>query len=101
MSRGAAEDSFAAPRLMRQSPRDPGLAPGARFLRPYGALEFRRSGVVHFVPRPRLMRPPPGRQPGLFFPVFYGLIGAVGGLIMAGLYNVAAKYAGGIDVEIA
>lgn len=36
----------------------------------------------------------------VFFPILYGAMGAIGGLIMAGLYNLAAKYVGGIDVEI-
>ena len=33
-------------------------------------------------------------------PVFYGIIGAVTMLISAALYNVAAKIAGGIDIEV-
>jgi hypothetical protein len=37
----------------------------------------------------------------IFFPVFYGVIGFIGGLIMAGLYNLVAPRVGGVwcDVE--
>ena len=45
---------------------------------------------------------------GLFFgvgavivlPLFYGFCGAVGGLILAGLYNLVAKAIGGIELEV-
>ena len=37
------------------------------------------------------------KLPVLFF---YGAIGAMGGLIMAALYNLVAKFTGGIEVEI-
>ena len=36
----------------------------------------------------------------LFFPICYALLGALGGLIMSGLYNLIAKYTGGIEIEI-
>jgi hypothetical protein len=36
----------------------------------------------------------------VFFPLCYAVIGAIGGLIGAGLYNVIAKYIGGIEMEI-
>jgi hypothetical protein len=36
----------------------------------------------------------------ILFPIFYALLGAVGGLIMAGLYNLVARLTGGIEVEI-
>jgi hypothetical protein len=36
----------------------------------------------------------------IFFPVLYAVIGAVGGLIMAALYNLVANYMGGIEVDI-
>ena len=32
-------------------------------------------------------------------PILYGLIGFVGGLISALFFNIAAKYAGGLEVE--
>lgn len=34
------------------------------------------------------------------FPIFYGIAGAIGGLIMAAIYNFCAKFAGGIEMEI-
>ena len=36
----------------------------------------------------------------VFFPILYAVIGAIGGLIAAALYNVVAKYTGGIEIEI-
>jgi hypothetical protein len=36
----------------------------------------------------------------LVLPVFYGAIGFVGGFIAGWLYNLAAKYVGGIQVEM-
>ena len=36
----------------------------------------------------------------IFFPICYAVIGAIGGLIMSALYNVVAKYVGGVEVEI-
>lgn len=36
----------------------------------------------------------------IFFPICYAVFGAIGGLIMAALYNVVAKYFGGIEMEI-
>ena len=45
-----------------------------------------------------------GRFMGLsaivLFPVVYGVIGFVGGVIFAAFYNAAARIMGGIDVEI-
>jgi hypothetical protein len=35
-----------------------------------------------------------------FFPIFYGIIGFISGLIMSALYNVAAGMAGGVRVEL-
>lgn len=35
----------------------------------------------------------------IFFPLFYGVIMFVGGAIQALLYNVAAKYTGGLEIE--
>ena len=36
----------------------------------------------------------------LFFPIMYGIIGFIGGLLTAWLYNVAAKFAGGIEIDV-
>lgn len=37
---------------------------------------------------------------GIMAPIAYGLIGFVGGAIMAFLYNVMAKWLGGIEVQM-
>jgi hypothetical protein len=36
----------------------------------------------------------------IFLPILYAIFGAIGGLIAAGLYNIVAKYTGGIEIEI-
>ncbi len=36
----------------------------------------------------------------IMMPIFYGIIGAVMMLITAALYNLAAKVAGGIEIEV-
>ena len=36
----------------------------------------------------------------IFFPVLYSVIGAIGGLIFGGLYNVVANLVGGIELDI-
>lgn len=36
----------------------------------------------------------------LFLPIFYGMIGFIGGLIMAFLYNLIARYTGGLELQI-
>ncbi|MGH9754146.1 MAG: hypothetical protein ACREA2_15315 [Blastocatellia bacterium] len=36
----------------------------------------------------------------VFFPVFYGIFGFIGGIIMAALYNLVASIIGGIEVEL-
>jgi len=33
------------------------------------------------------------------FPIFYGLLGFLGGIITAGIYNFVSRWVGGIDVE--
>lgn len=35
----------------------------------------------------------------IVLPILYGLIGFVGGLLSALFFNIAAKYAGGLEVE--
>lgn len=37
---------------------------------------------------------------GIFMPVLYGIMGFVGGIIMAALYNLFARWIGGIEVEV-
>src|ERR1700722_12827583 len=36
----------------------------------------------------------------VFFPVLFGLMGAVIGALSAVIYNVSARYVGGIEVEV-
>ena len=36
----------------------------------------------------------------IVFPVFYGLAGFIGGLLVAWLYNLAAGFVGGIELEV-
>ena len=35
----------------------------------------------------------------IIWPIFYGLIGLIGGAIMAWLYNVVASWVGGIEMQ--
>jgi hypothetical protein len=37
----------------------------------------------------------------IIMPIFYGVIGFIGTLISAALYNFAAKFTGGIEIEAA
>lgn len=36
----------------------------------------------------------------IFFPIFMGIVGAIGGGLGAVVYNVTARYVGGIEVEV-
>lgn len=36
----------------------------------------------------------------VLWPVFYGVAGFIGGLILGGLYNLVAGMAGGIEIEL-
>jgi hypothetical protein len=37
---------------------------------------------------------------GVFFPVFYGVVGFIGGLLLALIYNLIAKYTGGLEITL-
>lgn len=37
----------------------------------------------------------------ILMPVFYGAVGFVGGFISAGIYNLIARYVGGVRMEFA
>lgn len=36
----------------------------------------------------------------VLFPIFYGVLGLIAGLISAALYNFAARFMGGIEIEV-
>lgn len=36
----------------------------------------------------------------VLFPILYGVLGFVGGIITAGIYNLTAKWVGGLEVEL-
>jgi len=36
----------------------------------------------------------------IFLPIFYGIIGFIGGLITAWIYNLVARFAGGLEIEL-
>lgn len=36
----------------------------------------------------------------IIFPIFYGIIGLVGGIITALIYNVVAGFIGGLEIEV-
>ena len=36
----------------------------------------------------------------IILPIFYGVLGFIGGIIMGALYNVVANVAGGIEIEL-
>jgi Transmembrane domain of unknown function (DUF3566) len=37
----------------------------------------------------------------IVLPIFYGVLGFIGGLIYAALYNLVAKWTGGLEIEAA
>lgn len=36
----------------------------------------------------------------IFFPILYGIIGLVAGILMAVLYNLVAQWVGGVTIEV-
>jgi hypothetical protein len=36
----------------------------------------------------------------IFFPIMYGAVGFIGGIITAALYNLVARWTGGIEVQL-
>jgi hypothetical protein len=37
----------------------------------------------------------------IFFPILYAALGFIGGIIMAAIYNLVAKWTGGLEFEVA
>lgn len=37
----------------------------------------------------------------IFFPIFYGIIGLIGGILTGALYNLVAGWVGGVTIEVA
>jgi hypothetical protein len=37
----------------------------------------------------------------IMFPIFYGILGFIGGLLTAAIYNLVAGFTGGIEMELA
>jgi hypothetical protein len=36
----------------------------------------------------------------ILFPVFYGILGGLGGLLVAFLYNLVAQFIGGLEITL-
>ena len=56
----------------------------------FGAGTPRGAGIAAFV----------GGGAIIVFPILYGVLGSIGALIMAGLYNLAAGIMGGVEMEV-
>jgi uncharacterized oligopeptide transporter (OPT) family protein len=67
----------------------------ALFLILGGAIAANQQGAAAGVPPVAI-----GIAVIIFAPIFYGLTGFLGGLISAALYNLAAGFLGGIEVDL-
>ena len=64
------------------------------------ALISMQGGALLPAMEPRVFRMFFGVGAIVFLPIFYGVIGGIGGAISAALYNLIAGWVGGLEVEI-
>ena len=74
-----------------------GFLEGAMFSVIFSIVPFAPSNGQHV---PRLFGFLFGAFSILFFPVLFAVLGAIGGGLSAVIYNVSARYVGGIQVEV-
>jgi transmembrane protein DUF3566 len=72
-----------------------GLVEGAFFSAMFSSIPF---GSVPNMPR--FLGPIFGGMAIVFFPILFGVIGAIFGALGAVIYNVSARFVGGIEVEV-
>jgi hypothetical protein len=73
-----------------------GLLEGALFSVFFASIPFANKGAN----MPAFLGPIFGGLAIVAFPILFAVIGAIGGGLGAAIYNVAAKYVGGIEVEV-
>lgn len=62
---------------------------------------FVSSSLVYFGAEPSVMsRLSQGILPFICFPILYGMLGFLGGLLIACIYNIVAGIAGGIELTL-
>jgi hypothetical protein len=74
-----------------------GLLEGAIFSIFFASIPFATKNGANM---PRFLGPVFGVLAIVFFPILFAVIGAIGGGLGTAIYNVAAKYVGGIEVEV-
>jgi hypothetical protein len=74
-----------------------GLLEGAMFSLIFSTIPFAASNGQHF---PRIFGILFGGFSIIFFPIIFAVIGALGGGLGAVIYNLSARYVGGIEVEV-
>jgi hypothetical protein len=74
-----------------------GFLEGAMFSVIFSIIPFSAQNEQHF---PRFFGLFFGAFSIIVFPVLFAIIGAIGGGLGAVIYNVSARYVGGIEVEV-
>ena len=74
-----------------------GLVEGAIFSVVFSIVPFAGHGGQRL---PRFLGVLFGGFSIVVFPILFAAIGAIGGGLMAAVYNVASRYVGGIEVEV-